>query len=119
MFVVSRTPFAHGYLGRLDPAMGPVREWRSPSGERSQPYGIAAIRDVIWYSESNVKPNTIVRFDPRTEKFQTFTIPSGGGVLRNVDVTGDGNLAIACSGVNKVGLVVIEPRAARNAPSPP
>ena len=48
-----------------------------------------------------------VRFDPKTEKFQTWTIPSGGGVVRNVSVTRDGNIAIACSGVNKVGLVEI------------
>jgi virginiamycin B lyase len=107
--------FARGYLGRLDPATGEVKEWRSPSGERSQPYGIAAIDDVIWYNESNTKPNTIVRFDPRAEKFQTFTIPSGGGVVRNVDVTREGNLAIACSGVNKVGLVKIQRRTAARA----
>ena len=55
-----------------------------------------------------MKPNTMVRFDPKTEKFQTWTIPSGGGVVRNVDVTRDGNIAIACSGVNRVGLVQIK-----------
>jgi len=55
----------------------------------------------------HVSPNTFVRFDPKTEKFQTWKIPSGGGVVRNVDVTKDGNIAIACSGVNRVGLVEI------------
>ncbi|HEY6005850.1 MAG TPA: hypothetical protein VIV57_23415 [Anaeromyxobacter sp.] len=109
--------FARGYLGRYDPATGKAREWASPGGPGSQPYGIAAIDDVLWYSESGTKPNTIVRFDPRTEKFQSWAIPSGGGVVRNVDVTRDGNLAIACSGVNRVGLVVIEKKtAARAAP---
>jgi len=71
-------------------------------------YGIASIHDVIWYSESGVKPNTVVRFDPKTEKFQTWIIPSGGGVVRNVSVTRDGNLALACSGVNRVALVEIK-----------
>ena len=71
-------------------------------------YGIVAINDIIWYSEAGVKPNTMVRFDPKTEKFQTWTIPSGGGIVRNVDVTRDGNIAIACSGVNRVGLVQIK-----------
>ena len=52
-----------------------------------------------------MKPNTIVRFDPKTEKFQTWTIPSGGGVVRNMDITREGNLALACSGVNRVALV--------------
>ena len=47
-------------------------------------------------------------FDPKTEKFQTWPIPSGGGVVRNMMSTYDGNLALACSGVNKVALVKIE-----------
>jgi len=100
--------YARGYLGRLDTKTGAVREWPSPGGPQSLPYGIASIHDVIWYSESGVKPNTIVRFDPKTEKFQTWTIPSGGGVVRNVSVTRDGNLALACSGVNRVALVEIK-----------
>ena len=49
----------------------------------------------------------IVRFDPRTEQFQTWAIPSGGGVVRNMMTTKDGDLVLACSGVNKVGLVDI------------
>ena len=95
-------------IGRLDPKTGEVKEWPSPSGPKSQPYGITSIHDVIWYSESAVKPNTVVRFDPKTEKFQTWAIPSGGGVVRNVSVTRDGNLALACSGVNRVALVEIK-----------
>jgi virginiamycin B lyase len=100
--------YSRGYLGRLDPSSGNVKEWPSPGGPKSQPYGITSIHDVIWYSESAVKPNTVVRFDPKTEKFQTWAIPSGGGVVRNVSVTRDGNLALACSGVNRVALVQIQ-----------
>ena len=100
--------YARGYLGRLDTKSGKVSEWPSPGGPQSLPYGIASIHDVIWYSESGVKPNTIARFDPKTEKFQTWAIPSGGGVVRNVSVTRDGNLALACSGVNRVALVEIK-----------
>lgn len=101
------TDYARGYLGRLDPASGAVAEWASPSGPKSQPYGIAAIHDVIWYSESGVRPNTVVRFDPSTNAFQSWPIPSGGDVVRNVSPTRDGNLAIACSGANRIGLVEI------------
>jgi virginiamycin B lyase len=100
--------YARGYLGRLDPKSGGVTEWPSPSGPNSQPYGISAIDDGIWYSESGTRPNTIVRFDPGTGTFQSWPIPSGGGVVRNTDVTRDGNLALACSGVNKIGLVRIK-----------
>lgn len=99
--------YSRGYLGRLDTKTGDVKEWPSPGGPQSRPYGIAAVHDVIWYSESGVRPNTMVRFDPKTEKFQTWVIPGGGGVVRNMSVTRDGNIAIAESGVNKVGLVVI------------
>jgi virginiamycin B lyase len=105
--VIWYSDYARGYLGRLDPKTGNVKEWPSPGGSKSLPYGIASIHDVIWYSESGVKPNTIVRFDPETERFQTWAIPSGGGVVRNVSVTREGNLALACSGVNRVAVVEI------------
>jgi virginiamycin B lyase len=102
--------YSRGYLGRLDPKTGAVKEWPSPSGPRSQPYGITVAKgDIVWYSESAVKPNTLVRFDPKTEKFQTWAIPSGGGVVRNMMATADGNsLVLACSGVNRVAWVDIK-----------
>jgi len=99
--------YSRGYLGRFDPKTGKATEWPSPGGPKSQPYGIAVVNDVIWYSESAVRPNTLVRFDPKTEQFQTWIIPGGGGVVRNMKVTSDGNLVLAESGVNKVALVEI------------
>jgi len=100
--------YSRGYLGRLDPRTGKVTEWPSPGGPRSQPYGITAVGDVIWYSESNVTPNTLVRFDTKSQKFQTWTIPSGGGVVRNMVHTPEGNLWLACSGVNKIAFVQVQ-----------
>ena len=82
-----------------------VREWPSPGGPNSGPYGIAALGDVVWYSESGVKPNTLVRFDTRIEKFESWTIPSGGGVVRNMATTRDGKVVLACSGVDRIALV--------------
>jgi virginiamycin B lyase len=101
------TDYQRGYLGRLDPATGLVKEWQSPSGPKSAPYGISTIHDVIWYSESEAMPNTVVRFDPKTEKFQTWAIPGGGNIVRNTDVTKDGNFVLANSLVNTVTLVTI------------
>jgi streptogramin lyase len=46
-----------------------------------------------------------VRFDPKSEAFSKETIPSGGGVVRNMVATPDGHLYLACSGVNKVAVV--------------
>jgi virginiamycin B lyase len=101
------TDYQRGYLGRLDPATGQVKEWQSPSGPKSAPYGISAIHDLIWYSESEAMPNTVVRFDPKTEKFQSWAIPGGGNIVRNTDVTRDGNFVLANSLVNSVTLVRI------------
>jgi virginiamycin B lyase len=101
------TDYQRGYLGRLDPATGQVKEWQSPSGAKSAPYGISAIHDVIWYSESEAMPNTVVRFDPKAEKFQTWAIPGGGNIVRNTDVTKEGNFVLANSLVNTVTLVTI------------
>jgi virginiamycin B lyase len=100
--------FARGYLGRLDLATGSVKEWPSPSGEKSEPYGIVFTKQALWYSESAAKPNTIVRFDPKSEKFQSWAIPGGGDIVRNMDVTPDGNPVIANSLTNQVGLVDIK-----------
>ena len=60
---------------------------------------------VVWYSESGVTPNTLVRFDPKSETFSQEKIPSGGGVVRNMVATRDHRLYLACSGVNKVAVV--------------
>ena len=110
--IIWYSDYARGFLGRLDPKSGAVMEWPSPGGPRSQPYGITAIGDAIWYSESNTSPNSLVRFDTRTHQFQTWSIPSGGGVVRNMVATPDGNLWLACSGVNKIAFVEIGKAAA-------
>ena len=70
---------AKGRIGRLNPETGEVKEWPSPSGPDSRPYAIAVIDDVIWYNESGMRPDVLVRFDPRTETFQSFAIPSASG----------------------------------------
>jgi virginiamycin B lyase len=102
------TDFSRGYLGRLDLNTGNIQEWASPGGPQSRPYGIAITPDGgVWYSESGITPNTIVRFEPSTKRFNSWPIPSGGGVVRNMVSTPEGNLFIACSGVNKVGIVKV------------
>jgi virginiamycin B lyase len=106
--IVWYSDYSRGYLGRLDTATGKVTEWPSPSGPKSEPYGISAISDIIWYSESGSTPNTVVRFDPKTEKFQSWAIPGGGNIVRNTSVTSDGNFLLANSLVNGVTLVTIE-----------
>lgn len=101
--------YARGYLGRLSTDAGIIEEWKSPGGSDSAPYGIATTPDgMVWYCESEVTPNNIVRFDPRTHSLRSWPIPSGGGVVRNIAATQDGKLYLACSGVNKVAVVSVQ-----------
>jgi len=47
------TDYARGYLGHFDPVAGKLlKEWPSPGGADSEPYGIAITNDgEVWYSE--------------------------------------------------------------------
>ena len=96
-----------GTVGRLDTKTGQTKEWPSPSGPKSQPYGIVQVNGIIWYNESAIRPNTIVRFDPKTEKFQSWAIPSGVGIIRHMRKTPDGNLTIHQTSSNRIGLAII------------
>jgi virginiamycin B lyase len=98
---------ALGRLGRLNPKTGEIKECPSPSGPRSHPYAIEVIDDVIWYNESRQRPDALVRFDPKTERFQSWAVPSGVGIIRHMRKTPDGNLAIHQTSTNRIGLAII------------
>ena len=69
-----------GYLGRFDAKTGKFSEWLSPSGPTSRPYGIASVGGVVWYAETGTSPNMLVRFDPTTEKFQSWPLHANGEI---------------------------------------
>jgi virginiamycin B lyase len=97
-----------GHLGRLDPRTGAVEEILSPGGSGAGPYAIAATPDgYVWYTETALQPNMLVRFDTRTKQFDRWPVPSGGGVVRHMVATPERNLYLACSGVNKVGVAYL------------
>lgn len=106
--VIYYSDYGRGYLGRFDPKTGKIDEWPSPGGPRSRPYAMTYLKGAIWYSESGTRPNTLVRFDLKTQTFQSWTIPSGGDVVRNMMATKDGNIVMACSGANRIALVTIK-----------
>jgi streptogramin lyase len=99
-----------------------IKEWRLPTPD-SLPHDPAVAPDgALWYtaqrankfgrvdsaigdSESGVKPNTIVRLDPKAENFAVLRVPGGGGVIRNMAATRPGRVYIAESGVNTVGMI--------------
>ena len=96
-----------GEIGRFDPKTEEFRQWPSPAGVDSHPYAIEVIDGIVWYNESNQRPDTLVRFDPADETFQSWAIPSNVGIIRNMEKTPDGNLVIHQSSTNTVGLVTI------------
>jgi virginiamycin B lyase len=63
-------------------AMGGWREWRMP-GNSPQPYAVYVDdRDIVWISDFG--SDSIVRFDPRTERFDPFALPSSGASVRQL-----------------------------------
>lgn len=101
-----------GRLGRYDPSTGEISEWASPSGPKSHPYAIAVFDGAIWYNESGVRPDMLVRFEPETESFQSWPIPSGSvyaGILRHMRTSLDGKaLLIHQSGTNHIARVTVD-----------
>jgi virginiamycin B lyase len=69
--------FGSQYLGKLDPKSGKVTEYPIPEFKSGFPQGSLDIEmdkdGNIW--QGMMLQGAIVKFDPRTEKFQTFPLP--------------------------------------------
>ncbi len=58
-----------GYLGRIDPATGKVKEYAMPGGATSKPYALTQDGDGrLWVSQTGPDKKLVV-FDPKSEKF--------------------------------------------------
>ena len=69
----------------------------------------------VWYNESGKRPDALVCFDPETEIFQSWAIPSGGvfaGIIRHMRPDRAGDLLIHQSSTNRITRVRLKPRAA-------
>jgi virginiamycin B lyase len=96
---------ARGKIGRLSPQSTVVVEWPSPAGDSARPQGLALTSDgKIWFSESGVMPNTLVRFDPGTNRVAAMPLP--GSDVRHIVVTPSGQLFLAASKSNQVALIM-------------
>lgn len=106
---------SQGRLGRYDPLSGEIKEWPSPSGPASHPYALVVVDGIVWYNESGMRPDALVRFDPATESFQSWAIPSGqihAGIIRHMRADAVGNLLIHQSSTNRIMRVTIKGTAA-------
>jgi virginiamycin B lyase len=95
-----------GRLGRLTLADKKFKFWDSPSGNNSEPYGIAADSSgKIWYEESGAGANKLVRFDPAVEVFRTYPMPAPNSSVRNMARDAKGRLWLPLSLANKIAVV--------------
>ena len=107
--VIWYADYSRGYLGRFDPKTGKVKEWPSPGGPKSQPYGITVTegRDLVQRVRRQAEHARPLRSEDREVPDAGSSRPAAG-VVRNMMATDDGNLVLACSGVNRVALVEIK-----------
>jgi virginiamycin B lyase len=94
------TDHARGYLGRFDPKARTFSEWPSPGGANSHPSAMAKVGPMLWYLEAAPKPE-LVRFDPRTERFQRWALPISEEIDHLYAHT-DGSLWLALSASNRI-----------------
>ena len=62
---------------------------------------------MFWYAEPGTKPNTMVRFDPKTEKFQSWEVKAGGGI-KHIHADPDGSLWLTRPLTNGIAHVTIK-----------
>jgi virginiamycin B lyase len=96
------TDFRRGRLGRFDPNSETWSEWPSPGGEWSRPYGMVAVGDVIWYSESWKDPSRLVRFDSKTEEFQSWPVDDCLDGAYNIVADDEGDLWFVCHDTDRL-----------------
>ncbi|MEP6551385.1 MAG: cytochrome C, partial [Gemmatimonadales bacterium] len=102
------TDYARGYLGSYNPRSGAFKEWPSPGGASSAPYGIAIAPDGrIFYNEA--RSGTMVVFDRKSQKMEVTKIPTPGSVVRNMAVDSTrGRIWLALSGTGRIGKIELK-----------
>jgi virginiamycin B lyase len=91
-----------GQVAVHDPATGEWQEWRLPGGA-PQAYAVYVDDlDAVWLTDFGA--NAIVRFDPPTETFTQFDLPSPDAAVRQL-LGRPGELWGAESGADKLVLV--------------
>lgn len=82
-----------------DPATDTWREWPLP-GRNPQPYSIYVDElDLVWLTDFS--SNSIIRFDPPSESFDSFPIPTADAAVRQ-QLGRDGELWGAESATDKL-----------------
>ena len=102
------TDIMSGNLGKLDISIGAMLMFPTPSGGESAPYGLTIAADgAIWYCETGVQPNNLIRFAPRSYTFSRAPIPFVTGAVRSMAAAPDGRIYFVSSDVDKIGVVEV------------
>jgi virginiamycin B lyase len=96
--------YGNGKLAKLDPAaMKVVKEYALPGGDAG-PYAVTVDGGgMVWINEINT--DTVVRFDPKTEKMRVVQLPSRNTGIRKMIVDAGGKLWYMGSHSGRLGVV--------------
>jgi virginiamycin B lyase len=99
------TLYGTGKLIHVDPAAGRVlKEYPMPAGATGGPYAVSVDgAGIVWANE--IQTDTVARFDPKTEKFRVFLLPSKGVGIRKLAVDAQGRLWYMGSHNGRLGVI--------------
>jgi len=98
------TLYGNGKLAKLDPvAMKVVKTYQLPGGDGG-PYAVTVDGGgMVWANE--IKTDTVVRFDPKTEKMRVVNLPSQNVGIRKMVIDASGRLWYMGSHSGKLGVI--------------
>jgi virginiamycin B lyase len=98
------TLYGNGKLAKLDPvAMKVVKTYPLPAGDGG-PYAVTVDGGgMVWANE--IKTDTVVRFDPKTERMRVVNLPSQNVGIRKMVVDASGRLWYMGSHNGRLGVV--------------
>jgi virginiamycin B lyase len=99
------TLYGAGKLARVDPvAQRLVKEYALPAGPSGGPYAVSVDgAGIVWANE--IRTDTVVRLDPRTDQLRVFELPSKNVGIRKMIVDADGRLWYMGSHNGRLGVI--------------
>jgi virginiamycin B lyase len=81
-----------------------VKEYALPAGQDGGPYAVTVdSAGAVWVNE--IKTDTVVRLDPKTDQLRVFALPSKDVGIRKMIVDADGRLWYMGSYNGRLGVI--------------
>ncbi|MCW5604357.1 MAG: hypothetical protein KIT18_07420 [Burkholderiales bacterium] len=101
------TLYGRGHLARIDPVRMQIVKTYSLPGGNAGAYAVEVdAAGIVWASE--IKRDTVTRFDPSTEVMQTIGLPTGNAGIRKLTQDGANRLWYTGSHNGRLGLIEAE-----------